>query len=255
MPPPWSCPTRIREPPLLQAKTHLERPRPLDGGRLAFRYRIELFAFFSGVGWENIRDGVRASGPWAPLVCIFLYAFVTVFFGPTTLVGILVALLYGPWLGLPICLAGLGLGMGLSFLTSRYLLHDWIERRIGDTKLYRRIEDHMRRDGWRLVLFSRMLPINPFAFLNYAYGLTRISFGPFLLASVVGVIPNTLALLWTTHAAGQLATGQLDGRVLLLLFAGAALFAVLAWLPRLLRRQMPEALSAPGDEETPEPEA
>ena len=145
--------------------------------------------------------------------------------------------------------------MGISFLISRYLLHEWIERRIGDTKLYRRIEDHMRRDGWKLILFTRMLPVNPFAVLNYAYGLTRVSFWIYLLASVVGIIPNVLALLWTTHAAGQLATGQMDWRILILLFAGAGLFALITLLPRILRRKMPEALATPGEEETPDSEA
>ncbi|NCA81707.1 MAG: TVP38/TMEM64 family protein [Opitutae bacterium] len=220
----------------------------LGAAMLVLAWRAELAAFFHEFGWEELRTGVIASGPWAPLMCILLYAFFTVFFLPTSLIGILVALLYGPWLGLPICLAGLGLGMGVAFLLSRYLLHEWIERRIGDTKLYRHIEEHMRRDGGKLVLFTRILPINPFAFLNYAYGLTRISFGRYLLASVAGVIPNTLALLWTTHAAGQMAAGQMDGRIFILLFAGAALFAVLAWLPRLLRRKMPGSLAAPGDE-------
>jgi uncharacterized membrane protein YdjX (TVP38/TMEM64 family) len=226
----------------------------LVAAALAILFRTELIAFFSGMGWEDIRKGVLASGPWAPLVCILLLAFFTIFFLPTTLVVILVALLYGPWLGLPICLAGLGLGMGIAFLLSRYLLHEWIARRIGDTKLYRHIEEQMRRDGWKLVVFTRILPINPFAFLNYAFGLTRIPFWAYLVASVVGIIPNILALLWTTHAAGQLATGQMDWRVLVLLFAGAGLFAVLAWLPRLLRRKMPEAVAAPGAEDEAEPD-
>jgi uncharacterized membrane protein YdjX (TVP38/TMEM64 family) len=224
----------------------------LVAAALVILFRTELVAFFSGIGWEDIRNGVLASGPWAPLVCILLLAFFTIFFLPTTLVAILVALLYGPWLGLPICLTGLGLGMGISFLISRYLLHEWIERRIGDTKLYRHIEDHMQREGWKLVVFTRILPINPFAFLNYAYGLTSISFWAYLAASVVGIIPNVLALLWTTHAAGRLAAGQMDWRVLVLLFAGAGLFALLAWLPRLLRRMMPEAVAAPGAEDEAE---
>jgi uncharacterized membrane protein YdjX (TVP38/TMEM64 family) len=220
---------------------------------LALLFRQDIVAVLSRIGWEDIRDGVLASGPWAPLVCVLLYALFTVCFLPTTLVGILVALLFGPWRGLPICLAGLCLGMGASFLITRYLLRDWIERRIGDTRLYRRIEEHISREGWKLVVVTRMLPINPFCFLNYAFGLTAIPFGRYLAASVIGVIPNTLALLWTTHAAGQLATGRMDGRIALLLFAGAALFAVLAWLPRLLRRRLPDALPEPGDDILPDP--
>ena len=219
---------------------------------LAAAFRPELAALFRAVGWADVRNGVLSTGPWAPLVCVVLYAAFTVAFLPTTLVGILVALLYGVWIGLPICLAGLGLGMGISFLISRYLLHDWIERRLGDTKLYRRIEEHMRRDGWKLVLFSRMLPINPFCMLNYAFGLTKIGFWPYLAASVAGVVPNTLALLWTTHAAGQLAKGKMDWRMLVLLFGGAIFFAILAWLPRALRGKMPEALPRPGDDVLPD---
>lgn len=217
----------------------------LAGGTLALLYRRELVDFFRHFSWPEIRAAVRASGPWAPLICILLYAVFCALFLPTTLVGILVALLYGPWLGLPVCLAGLALGMGIPFLTARYLFHDWIDRRIGHSPLYRRIKDHLHHEGWKFVLFSRLLPINPFALLNYAYGLTRIPFRHYLLASVAGVIPNTLALLWTVHAAGELATGRLDWKIILLLSCGAFLFAALAWLPRLLRRNLPDAVPEP----------
>jgi len=203
-------------------------------------YRAELSTLLSETSWQDVQETVRASGPWAPILCILLNALFTVLILPTTLVCILVALLFGVARGLPICLAGLGLGMAGSFLISRYLVHDWLKRRIGDTKLYRRLEENMQRDGWKLVMFSRMLPVNPFSFLNYAYGLTSISFGRYILASLIGIIPNVTAMLWTTEAAGKLATGQMDWRVLLLLFAGAGLFAAMAWLPRLLRRLFPQ---------------
>jgi len=220
---------------------------------VAVLFRQDIAALLSRIGWEDIRNSILASGPWAPLVCILLYGLCTVAFLPTTLVGVLVALLFGPWLGLPICLAGLGLGMGLAFLISRHLLHEWIERRIGHTRLYRRIEEHMRTEGWKLIIFTRLLPINPFCFVNYAYGLTRIPFWVYLAASLIGVIPNTVALLWTTHAAGRLAAGQSDGRILVLLFAAALIFALLAWLPRFLRRRLPDALPEPGDDILPDP--
>lgn len=232
--------------PFYQRKRNWTAIALLVAAALAYGFRRELTPFIHHIGWDDIRAAVLASGPWAPLVCILLYAAVTVLFLPTTLVGILVALLFGPWLGLPICLAGLALGMGCSFLLARYLFHDWIQRRIGTTQLYGKLTTHLEREGWKLVMFTRLLPINPFAMLNYTYGLTAISFWTFLAASTLGVIPNTLALLWTTHAAGQLATGKLDIRILLLLFGGAVLFALLAWLPRLLRRNDPNNATVAG---------
>ena len=219
---------------------------------LALVWRPEISSFLARVDWQDIQTGVRASGPWAPVVCIALNALFTVLFLPTTLVCILVALLFGITRGLPICLAGIALGMASSFLLARYLLRDWLERRIGHTKLYRRLEENMRRDGWKIVFFSRLLPMNPYSFLNYAYGLTSLPFGRYLVVSTLGVVPNVVALLWTAQAAGQLARGQMDGRVLAILFAGAGLFAVLAWLPRLIRRRMPGALPAPGEDEAEE---
>ena len=204
---------------------------------LAYAHGPAISRFIGQLNWQDVHDAVRASGPWAPLLCIALNALFTVLFLPTTLVCILIALLFGVTWGLPICLAGISLGMAAAFLIARYLLRDWIERRIGHTKLYRRLEENMRRDGWKLVFFSRLLPINPYGFLNYAYGLTRLPFGRYILVSTVGVIPNVLALLWTAKAAGKLARGQMDWQVLAILFAGAGLFAALAWLPKLLRRK------------------
>ena len=220
---------------------------------LALAFWHEISDFLGQLSWKDVQDAVRAAGPWAPLLCIALNAAFTVLFLPTTLVCVLVALLFGITKGLPICLAGLSLGMAGSFLIARYLARDWIERRIGHTKLFRRLEENMRSDGWQLVFFSRLLPINPFAFLNYAYGLTSLPFGRYLVVSTLGVIPNVLALLWTAKAAGKIARGQTDWHVLAILFAGAGLFAVLAWLPKLLRRRnrlgvLPDADEAEEDE-------
>ena len=222
-------------------------------GTLTILFWPEISAFLGGFHWAEVRDAVRASGPWAPLLCIGLNAAFTLLLLPTTLVCILVALLFDVGPGLAVCLAGLAIGMSLAFLLSRYVARDWLERRIGHTRLYRRLEENIQRDGWKIVLFSRLFPINPYGFLNYAFGLTPIPFWRYLVASTLGVIPNTLAFLWTTKAAGQLATGRMDWKVLAILAAGAALFAVLAWLPNLLRRKARFAdLPAPEEEEEDE---
>ena len=223
--------------PFLQRKRTWSAVALLAGAALAVWQRDTLAAAFAGVEWRDVQAAVRAAGPWAPLLCIALNALFTMLFLPTTLVCILVALLFGITRGLPICLAGLALGMAGSFFVARYLARDWIERRIGHTRLFRRLEENMRSEGWQLVFFTRLLPINPYGFLNYAYGLTRLSFGRYIAASTLGVIPNVLALLWTAKAAGKIARGQMDWHVLAILFAGAGLFAVLAWLPKFLRRR------------------
>lgn len=241
-------------PPLFQRKRTWIAVALLAGAALTAWHGRDVVATLAGLEWNDVQAAVRAAGPWAPLLCIALNALFTLLFLPTTLVCVLVSLLFGIARGLPICLAGLALGMAGAFLISRYLARDWIERRIGHTRLFRRLEESMRSEGWKLVFFTRLLPINPYGFLNYAYGLTRLSFGRYLAASTVGVVPNVLALMWTAQAAGQIARGQMDWHVLAILFAGAGLFAVLAWLPKLLRRRnrfvaLPDADEPEEDEE------
>jgi uncharacterized membrane protein YdjX (TVP38/TMEM64 family) len=239
--------------PLYQRKRAWTALLLLCAAILAFVFRSDILAFVRHYRWEDLRDAILATGPMAaPVLCILLQALVTVLFLPTTVVSILIVFIYGPWLGLPICVAGLGLGIATSFLVARYVLREWIERRIGHTKLYRRIEEHLHAEGWKLVMFTRMLPVHPFATLNYAYGLTRISFWSFLAASVVGILPNTAVLLWTAHAAGQIAVGKADWRIMLFLLSGALVFGVVAWLPRFLRQNMPGAIPAPGDDMRPD---
>lgn len=240
--------------PILQRKRTWLTLALLAGAALAAPHHREIAATFERLDWGDVQAAVRGAGAWAPLLCIALNALFTLLFLPTTLVCILVALLFGITRGLPICLAGLTLGMAGAFLIARYLARDWIERRIGHTRLFRRLEENMRSEGWKLVFFTRLLPINPYGVLNYAYGLTSLSFGTYIAASTLGVIPNVLALLWTAKAAGKIARGQMDWHVLAILFAGAGLFAVLAWLPNLLRRRnrlgvLPDADEPEEDEE------
>lgn len=228
--------------PLLKRKRFWLLAALIAAGLTGVMYRQEVAFFLTRLDWQDIHQTVRAAGPWAPILCILLDAAFTVFSLPTTLVGIAIALLFGVGWGLLISLLGLGLGMATSFLIARYLIRDWLERRLRSSQLYQSLTQRMATNGWKLVMFSRLLPINPYSVLNYAYGLTNIRFWPYLLASVIGVIPNVLALLWTVHAAGQLATGRLDARVIALLFAGAGLFALLAWLPRFFRKKDPASL-------------
>ena len=240
--------------PFFQRKRTWVAVALLAGAALAAGHGREIAAALDGLEWDDMQAAVRAAGPWAPLLCIALNALFTLLFLPTTLVCILVSLLFGIARGLPICLAGLALGMASAFLIARYLARDWIERRIGHTRLFRRLEEGMRSEGWKLVFFTRLLPVNPYGFLNYAYGLTRLSFGAFIAASTVGVVPNVLALMWTAQAAGKLARGQTNWHVLAILFAGAGLFAILAWLPNLLRRKTRLADLPMGDEDEAEEE-
>jgi rhodanese-related sulfurtransferase len=109
---------------------------------------------------------------------------------------------------------------------------DWVTRRAG-TRL-NRLNDGVASEGWRFIAFVRLVPLFPFNLLNYTLGLTRISFGTYVLASPLFMLPGALAFTWLGHAGREALSGG-EGMVRNILIA-LALVSAMALLPRLVRR-------------------
>ena len=75
------------------------------------------------------------------------------------------------------------------------------------------------RQGWKIVAFTRLVPVFSFSLLNYAFGLTRVSFWPYLAATFVCMLPSTIAYVYFSSNIlellhGQISTGLIVGVVL-----------------------------------------
>ena len=207
-------------------------------------FRREIPEWLRQFRWTDFQEAVRASGAWAPVLCILLLAVFTVAFLPTTAIVVLAGLLYDlPW-AFAICWTGLGLGMVLAFGLSRGVFRGRIERRFGAHPLYVKIRKHFKRDGWKLIVFMRMLPVNPFPLLNYLFGLCPVSLPVYAACSMAGIVPNVALQLMAARAAGEMASGKLDWKVWALLGGVAVLFLFVSFLPRILRSRVPEVPEA-----------
>ena len=179
-----------------------------------------------------IESSIRDLGPWAPLGHVVLFAVGTVLFVPGAILGLAGGALFGPLLGTVVNLAGATLGATASFLVARYLAADWVRRKAGG-RLERLIAG-VEAEGWRFVAFTRLVPLFPFNLLNYALGLTRISLAHYVLATLVCMVPGTLAFTWLGYA-GRAALAGNEAAIRYGLIA-LALLAAIAFLPRLVRR-------------------
>ncbi|MDW7672624.1 MAG: TVP38/TMEM64 family protein, partial [Bacillota bacterium] len=124
-----------------------------------------------------LRDWVAGFGAAGPLAYILLYIAACLLFLPGLPISILGALAFGPVLGTVFTSIGSTLGAAAAFLTARYTAREWIEGWLGDNETFRRIDRGVERQGWRMLLVTRMVPLFPFNLQNFAYGLTRIPLG------------------------------------------------------------------------------
>jgi uncharacterized membrane protein YdjX (TVP38/TMEM64 family)/rhodanese-related sulfurtransferase len=179
-----------------------------------------------------IESSIRDLGPWAPLVHVVLFAFGTVLFVPGAIFGLAGGALFGPLWGTLLNLAGATLGATASFLIARYLAADWVRRQAGG-----RLESLIARveaEGWRFVAFVRLVPLFPFNLTNYALGLTRIRFVPYVVTSFICMAPGAIAYTWLGHAGREALAGDTSAIRYGMLALG--LLAAIAFAPRLVNR-------------------
>jgi uncharacterized membrane protein YdjX (TVP38/TMEM64 family) len=121
---------------------------------------------------------------------------------PLSLLAILSGALYGLLEGFLLSAAGINFGALIAFLLSRYAyrinIDDWESRHLS----IQHLDKEIAKRGWIFVLLLRLSPIAPYSLASYAFGLTRISMGAFMLGSI-GATPALLAYVYTGSLSGM----------------------------------------------------
>ena len=134
---------------------------------------------------------------------VFLYAFACVTFLPASVLTLSAGAAFGLWRGFALVWVGAVLGACLSFLIGRHWLRGWVQRRMAGVPSFAAIDAAVAEQGWRVVLLTRLSPLLPFGLLNYAYGLTKVGFKEYTLATAVGILPGTLLFVYLGAVAGE----------------------------------------------------
>lgn len=139
--------------------------------------------------------------------CLFIgvYSLCCLCFIPGSVLTVAAGAVYGFWGGTALVLAGNGLGSVLSLLITRFLLRDWMARRIAKSPRFKAVEKVVAHDDWKLVFLTRLSPVMPFSLINYSLGLTKISAWRFLLATELGAVPATCIYVYIGTLTGNLA--------------------------------------------------
>jgi uncharacterized membrane protein YdjX (TVP38/TMEM64 family) len=85
------------------------------------------------------------------------------------------------------------MGATLAFLSSRYVLRDWVQGKFGER--LRAVDDGLEKDGAFYLFTLRLIPVFPFFVINLLMGLTRIKTGTFFWVSQIGMLPATIVFV------------------------------------------------------------
>ena len=144
---------------------------------------------------EAVAETMRSWGMWAAAAIValmILHSFVPF---PAEFVALAAGMTFGPLWGTVYVWIGAMLGALLAFGLSRWFGRPFVEavlpERYGD-----RLDAWTARQGAATLLVSRFIPVIAFNLINYAAGLTNMSWWTFTWATGIGILPLTALMVF-----------------------------------------------------------
>lgn len=190
--------------------------------------------FLAGMAW--VQDN-----PLAPLAYIVIYAIRPLTLFSSVLLTLAGGFLFGPVWGVVYTVIGANLSATVAFFIGRYFGQGVLDD-ASSGGLIQRYAQRMRANSFETVLIMRFIFL-PYDLVNYLAGFLRISYWPFLLATVLGSIPGTIAfvLLGSSLSPAEITNMFLTGELPRLdwrpLAVSAIMFVVSIVLSRFFKRR------------------
>ncbi|HKK48222.1 MAG TPA: TVP38/TMEM64 family protein [Alkalispirochaeta sp.] len=191
---------------------------------------------------------IDSQGITGIMVFVATYIVATVLFIPGSILTLGAGFVFGVVGGTLSVSVASTLGATAAFLVGRYVARGWVASKTSSSPRFASIDEAVGREGWKIVLLTRLSPIFPFNLLNYAYGLTGVSLPAYFFASWIGMLPGTVMYVYFGSLAANLATlggaaeGQGAAQWVLYGLGFVATVAVTVFVTRLARRALRDTL-------------
>ncbi|MFO7749102.1 MAG: VTT domain-containing protein [Desulfobacteraceae bacterium] len=183
---------------------------------------------------ETLRHTVTSLGPLAPLAFMLLYSLAPTLFMPGLPLTIAAGIIFGPFWGVVYSITGATAGASLAFLISRYVARDWITAKLSGPR-WQKLDQSVENNGWKIVAFTRLVPLFPFNLLNYAFGLTPIKFLPYAGTSFICMLPACVAFIVFSSSFIDLLKGNISPTFII----GILLIVLVSLIPKMVQKFRP----------------
>lgn len=163
---------------------------------------VALICMLAAMRFFPVLDWIKAFGEWAAqlgfagaLIYGVVFGVAAILMVPCLPLTVFAGFAFGMFSGLIAVWIGIAIGAAFGFLFARYVAREVISQKLAQNARFRAIDGAIAKEGWKIVGLLRMCPV-PFGVTNYLYGLTAIKFWPYMAASIVGLLPPNIALVY-----------------------------------------------------------
>jgi len=203
----------------------------------------------------RLLEWIQGLGAWGLVLLVVVYAVVCLLCLWASLVTLAAGFMFGIVRGTIAACLGATLGATVAFLLARTVVRGWVEYELTTHPKFRAIDRAIADQGFKVVLLTRLCSLFPFNLTSYLFGLTNVSLGRYVLATLLGRIPETLAFVyvgWRARSLADLAAGKVEfgvAREVLLGLGLVAMVAAAAVIAHIARKALRDAVESSAPKE------
>ncbi|MDZ7673104.1 MAG: TVP38/TMEM64 family protein [Halanaerobiales bacterium] len=183
---------------------------------------------------QLLKQAMEGLGFWGPFVFVLLWICSAVFFLPGSALGIVGGILFGPWFGTLYTAIGATLGALAAFVAGKYVARDMVKNMLKSNPKLNKIDEGVKKEGWRFVMLTRLVPVFPYNVQNYVYALTGINIVIYTLTTFVFMLPGVFAF---SFAGGAITTGGSPVKIIAYLAVAGVVLFLISLIPKWLKKR------------------
>lgn len=186
--------------------------------------------------WETLQQlgEFLSTSHWGPLIFIALYTLRPVFLFSAAVLTIGGGAFFGGLWGFIYTVIGSNAGATLAFYIGRFLGEGVLDENSQSEEGMGKWITRMRKSSFETVFIMR-LAFLPYDLVNYMAGFLRISYIPFILATILGSLPGTLSFVLFGASSGlSSGTPKFDWRVMA---ASVAIFLISVAISKVVKKK------------------
>ncbi len=174
-------------PAAMAARTAM-KPAIMAGGLVAVATALPLLG--GAAAQSALASMIAQGGVTGPAMFLALATLLTAVGLPRQIPAFVAGYAFGPWYGATIALVAQVLACSLDFIWARAIGQNFVRRRFGGA--IAKLDAQFSAQPFLATLTLRLMPVGSNILLNLGAGLSSVRAFPFLAASAIGFIPQTL---------------------------------------------------------------
>jgi len=200
---------------------------------------------FSKITVASFKEKINAFGIWGPVIYIIFYVLRPLVLFPAAILSASAGVIWG-LKGLIYLLIAANISAIAEFLIARYFAREAVEKLIKGKISH--IDKAIERRGFVTVLLIRLIPNVAWDIQNLGLGLTKVKFRDYFLATLIGIIPGSFALVYFGSSFISVITNPKHFWKIIVAFI---IFGVVYYLQQFLKRKQNGVVSKPAGRAEP----